>query len=82
LRQGTQISPLIFLPFIFLPFYLEIWKAIGKKMMGKKIKEQPATNDSKTERKKSSEGLPKSCVSCSSMFKSSANLSASSLHGG
>jgi hypothetical protein len=52
LRQGTQISPLIFLPFIFLPFYLEIWKAIGKKMMGKKIKEQPATNDSKTERKK------------------------------
>jgi hypothetical protein len=37
---------------------LEIWKANGKKMMGKKIKEQPATNDSKTERSKSSLRLP------------------------
>jgi hypothetical protein len=40
-----SLASFIFLPIIFLPLYLEIWKANGKKRMGKKIKHSLATND-------------------------------------
>jgi hypothetical protein len=38
LVEAFDIRRSIFLPFIFLPLYLEFWKANGKKMVGKKMK--------------------------------------------